>query len=156
MLLSLGYCALKIRDYKAALHMFEGARKMGASGSEALEGMAEALFALGRYEEAADTAVKLDGHDAFLLAGRSMHRLRRDAEAEAYFKRAYDAEPERPDAAFELAKLRLDRGDAESGVAWAKRALNAEPGSWDAKKLYERALAETRKGKGAPGQWTPR
>ncbi|MFH0816136.1 MAG: tetratricopeptide repeat protein [Methanobacteriota archaeon] len=153
LLLSMGYCALKNRDYAEALRRFEGGYRMGAPANEALEGAAEAMFALGRFEDAAEVASKLESHNACILAGRAMHKLGRGIEAEASFKRAFDTSPDRPDAGIELAKLALDRGDVEGAVLWAKRAVSADPGSRDAKKLYERALAESRKGRGGPGQW---
>jgi tetratricopeptide (TPR) repeat protein len=153
LLLSMGYCALKTRDYLEALRRFEGAYRTGAPGNEALEGAAEAMFALGKYEDAAETASKLDGYDSLTLAASALHKLGREMEAETFYKRAADAAPDRPDAAMGLAQLMLERGDADGAVLWAKKAVSAEPGSRETKKLLERALAESRKGRGGRGQW---
>jgi chromosome segregation ATPase len=145
LLLSMGYCAMRMRDHAEALRRFEEALGRGAPEGEALEGAAEAMFELGRFEDAAETAGRLASYEGRLLAGKSLHRLGRDIEAESHLRRAVDAAPNRPEAATEMARLLLGRGDAEEAISWAKRALAGEPASREAKKVYERALAELRR-----------
>ena len=123
------------------------------AAADALEGAAEAMFALGRFADAADTAARLDGHDALNLAARALHRLGRDIEAEGFYKRAFDSSPDRPESAVGLANLMIERGDGDGAVLWARKAVSADPGSREAKKALERALAESRKGRGGRGQW---
>ena len=47
----------------------------------------------------------------------------------------------------------IERGDGDGAVLWARKAVSADPGSREAKKALERALAESRKGRGGRGQW---
>jgi predicted Zn-dependent protease len=59
------------------------------------------------------------------------------------FKRELDLQPEHPWSLIQIAFEYVNRGDATTGLPWAKRAVAAAPNAFPARKALGQALLET-------------
>ncbi|MGH7717755.1 MAG: tetratricopeptide repeat protein [Gemmatimonadaceae bacterium] len=119
-------------QYTTAVEDFGRAIQLHGQLAGAYSGMAVALEALGRLEEAERalrTSIRLRPSAArYVLLGDVQASLLREADAEASFRAALSLDAENEEALVNLAVTIRPRG-REEAIALLKRAIRADPGS---------------------------
>jgi Flp pilus assembly protein TadD len=130
-----------------ALPVLEAALARDASDVSAREAEAQALWGLGRQEEAAATLNRAltqapNREPTLHLAAALALERRRPDDAIAYWQRAAAVNPWRSDCWYGIAAAHVQRRDWSQAVEAARQALRLEPTHVEARKILVRGLAE--------------
>ena len=135
----LGYTRLAREEYAWARQAFAQALALEPDNEDALVGAGEALFRLGRDEEALKHFDRVwrngaaDDLDLLLSMGRTLYRERYYAEAREAFDRAVELFPESADAVAALAYTVHRQGDEDESKRLLRRALELDPALYEAR-----------------------
>ncbi|NBD25596.1 tetratricopeptide repeat protein [Paenibacillus sp. T1] len=136
-------------DYMAAVPYYEQAIKLDPQDEEAVIGKIRSLYRAKRNIRCADyvrdaEAVRASKSDIAFYGGKCNEELGRNAEAEAYFEQAVEADPGDAEALAELAALNLTLRRDDSALDFSEKTLRLDTDNADA--LYvQRELQERKK-----------
>ena len=122
------------RDYRGAEEQFRAAIGLDPGHTDSWTGLARALAAVGRNDEAAAVLEEAEGAASptaglHFLRGRLAARLERWEQAAAAFDRAVAIDPSRDRVHFELAETHLRQGSDSLAAAALRRGLDQIPES---------------------------
>ena len=103
--------------------------------------LAEILSQIGREADAEEYYRRLldtgaGGAVAYNKLGCLCQRMARMAEALEYQRKAVDAQPDRPELWANLARVLIETGDIEQGMALLEKAIDRMPQNWQARSNY--------------------
>lgn len=159
---NLGVLLMAQGRVEAAVEHYRETLKLRPENTETWVNLGNALLSRGDTQEAVDhfrratelTPGLFEAHfEANLGLGVALERAGRTAEAEKQFEKTMTLNPHGAEAFFYLARLRLQRGEADSAGALLENLLRRKPSLSKAHSLYGDVLAAQGKAREAEGHF---
>lgn len=161
----LGVIAFRQKNFDEAAKNFEVAVRMRPDDRNAFSGLIQSLASLGRLEEAAELAGKMDAgaqgdptlnediYQTAKLLGIGYAQRNDYAKAGDYYRKAAAVKPDDADLRANLGAMLFRAGQREEGLAQVRQAITQDPNQADPYNLYGELLLDAGRVDEAIGQF---